>query len=111
MADIMTLVKVVQDEPDRVPLKEEASQELHPTFGPHPNNQADFDFKKEVEHLPSKLNLGDAPLDREHQARFIDLIYSNQEVFSVYDEDMGYCNQLIHTIPMSTHKLVYLGQL
>ena len=39
---------------------------------------ADFDFKKEIECLPFKLNLGDIPLDREHHAKFIDLIYSNQ---------------------------------
>ena len=53
MACIMASVKVVHDEPDEVPLKEEASQEPHPTFGPHPNNQAaDFDLKK---HTSSSL--------------------------------------------------------
>ena len=45
-ADIMASVKVVYDKADKVPLKE-ASQEPHPTFGPHPNTwAADFDFKK-----------------------------------------------------------------
>ena len=104
----MASVKVVHNEPDQVPSKE-ASQEPHPTFGPHPNTQvADFDFKKEVDHLPFKLNLGYVPLDKEHQAKFIDLIYSNQEVFSLHDEDLGYCNHLTHTILMSTDKPVYL---
>ena len=60
LADIMASVKVVQDEPDKESSKEEASQELHPTFGPHPNTQvADFNFEKEVECLPFKLNLGE----------------------------------------------------
>ena len=105
----MALVKVVHDEPDEMPSKEEASQEPHPTFGPHPNTQAaDFDFKKEVEHLPFQLNLGDIHLDKEHQAKFINLIYSNQEVFLLHDEDLGYYNWLTHTIPKSTHKPVYL---
>ena len=39
MVDIMVSVKVVNDEPDKVSSKEEASKEPHPTFGPHPNTQ------------------------------------------------------------------------
>ena len=79
------------------------------TFGPCPNTQvADFDFKKEVEHLPFKINLADIHLDKEHQAEFNDLIYSNQEVFSLHDDDLSYCDRLTHTIPTSTDKPVYL---
>ena len=52
--------------------------------------------------------MGDVPSDKEHQAKFIDLIYSNQGVFSLHDEDLGYCNWLAHTIPTSTNKPVYL---
>ena len=79
----------VQDEPAQESSKEEASKEPQPIFGPHPNAQAaDFSFEKEVECLPLKLNLMDIPLDKEHQAKFIDLIYSNKEVFSLYDEDL-----------------------
>ena len=49
MADIMASVKAVHDEPDKVPSKEEASPETHPTMGPHPGNQAaDFDLKKDL---------------------------------------------------------------
>ena len=103
-ADIMATVKLVHDEPDIKP-----SAEPHPTFGPLPNTSAaDFNFKQEVEHLPFKLNLGDVHLEKEHQARFIALIYSNQEVFSLHDEDLGYCNKLTHTILTSTDKPVYL---
>ena len=108
LADIMATVKAVHDEPDTKPSKE-ANKEPHPKCGPHPNTKvADFYFQKEVECLPFKLNLGDILLDREHQAKFIDLIYSNQEVFSLHDEDLHYCYQLTYMIPMSTDKPVYL---
>ena len=100
----MANVKSVQDEPGTEP-----SVEPHPTFGPRPNTSvAEFNFQQEVECLPFKLNVGDVHLEKEHQARFIDLIYSNQEVFSLHDEDLGYCNKLTHTIPTSTNKPVYL---
>ena len=86
----MANVKSVHDEPGAEP-----SAEPHPTFGPHPNTSvADFNFQQEVECLPFKLNLGDVHLEKEHQPRFINLIYSNQEVFSLHDEDLGYCNKL-----------------
>ena len=91
-ADIMATVKVVHNEPDPMPSKE-ANKEPCPTFGPCPNTKvADFDSQKEVECLPFKLNLGDILLDKEHQAKFINLIYSNQEVFSLHDKDLGYCD-------------------
>ena len=107
-ADIMATVEGVHDEPDTKPLKE-ASEEPHPKFGPHSNtNVADFDFQIEVECLPFKVNLGGIHLDKEHQAKFIDLIYSNQEVFSLHDDDLGYCENLTHTIPTNTNKPVYL---
>ena len=103
-ADVMANVKSVHDE-----LGAEPSAEPRPTFGPHPNtSEADLNLQQEVEHLPFKLNLGDVHLEKEHQARFIDLIYSNQEVFSLHDEDLGYTNKLTHNIPTSTDKPVYL---
>ena len=49
LADITSSVKVVHNEPDKVPSNEEASQESHPTFGPCPDTHvADFDFKNEI---------------------------------------------------------------
>ena len=106
LADIVATVKVVHNEPDTKPLKE-VNKEPCPKFEPCLNtNVADFDFQKEVECLPFKLNPGDVLLDKEHQAKFINLIYSNQEVFSLHDEDMGYCDKLTHTIPTSTDKPV-----
>ena len=66
MADIMASVQVVQEEPGKTLLaNKEASQEPYPTFGPHPNTKvADFNFKKEVECLPFKLNLGGVPSEK-----------------------------------------------
>ena len=104
----MATVKVVHNETDTKPPTENIKVPC-PTFGPCPNTEvADFDFQKEVECLPFKLNLGDVQLDKEHQARFINPIYSNQEVFSLHDEDLGYCDKLAHIIPTSTDKPVYL---
>ena len=56
LADIMATVKAVHDEPDIKPPAENI-KEPHPTFEPHLNtNVADFNFQKEVEHCPFKLN-------------------------------------------------------
>ena len=45
-----------------------------PSFGARPNTKdPDFDFKKELERLPFELNIGDAPLTRDKQARLIDV--------------------------------------
>ena len=81
-----------------------------PVFGPRRNTQAtDFDFEAEVICLPFKLNLGDeAKLTCVQQSWFIDLIYDHPEVFSLHDEDLGFCDRIQHTIPMTMDKPVYL---
>ena len=80
-----------------------------PSFGTRPNTKdPDFDFKKELERLPFELNIGDAPLTRDQQARLIDVIYSHTEVFSLFDGDLGFCDILKHSIPTTTDKPVYL---
>ena len=80
-----------------------------PSFGIRPNTKdPDFDFKKELERLPFELNIGDAPLTRDQQARLIDVIYSHTEVFSLFDGDLGFCDVLKHSIPTTTDKPVYL---
>ena len=61
------------------------------------------------EHLPFKLNLGEVPLQKEHQAIFIDFIYSNQEFFSLHDEDLSHCDWLTHTVLTITSKPVFLS--
>ena len=42
------------------------------------------------------------------QARLIDIIYNSQSVFFLHDGDLGYCDKLKHTIPVTTNKPVYL---
>ena len=80
-----------------------------PSFGARPNTKnPDFDFKKELEQLPFELNIGDAPLTREQQARLINVIYDHTEVFSLFDGDLGFCDVLKHSIPTTTDKPVYL---
>ena len=60
--------------------------------------------------LPFQLNLGDeAKLTHVQQSWFIDLIYDHPEVFSLHDEDLGFCDWIKHTIPMTMDKPVYLA--
>ena len=58
--------------------------------------------------MPFELNIGDAPLTRDQQARLIDVIYNHTEVFSLFDRDLGFCDILKHSIPTTTDKPVYL---
>ena len=55
-----------------------------------------------------ELNIGDAPLTREQQARLINVIYDHTEDFSLFDGDLGFCDILKHSIPTTTDKPVYL---
>ena len=82
-----------------------------PVFSPRPNTQSvEFDFEAEVKCLPFQLNVGDeAKLTCIQQSQFIDLIYAHPEVFSLHDEDLGFCDQIKRTIPMTTDKPVYLA--
>ena len=80
-----------------------------PAFGTRPDTKDPaFDFKKELERLPFELNIRDAPLTREQQARLIDVIYDHTKVFSLYDGDLGFCDALKHSIPTTMEKPVYL---
>ena len=47
-------------------------------------------------------------MSKEQQVRFLELIYDNQSVFSLCDEDLGLCDRLKHTIPTTMDKPVYL---
>ena len=81
-----------------------------PAFGPRPNtNAADFDFEAEINCLPFKWNMGtDAKMTCAQQRQFINIIYDHPEVFSLHDEDLGFCDKIKHTIPMTSDKPVYL---
>ena len=78
-------------------------------FGPRSDfNSPNYDFNEELARLPFPLNLGKVDLSKNQQVRFLELIYDNQSVFSLGDEDLGLCDRLKHTIPTTTDKPVYL---
>ena len=81
-----------------------------PSFGPRPDvKSADFDFKAEIDCLPFKLNMGTTvEMTCEQQSQFINIIYDHPEVFSLHDEDLGFCDKIKHTIPMTSDIPVYL---
>ena len=81
-----------------------------PSFGPRPDVKAtNFDFQAEINCLPFKLNMGTkVNMTHEQQRQFINLIYDHPEVFSLHDEDLGFCNKIKHTIPMTSDRPVYL---
>ena len=107
--DEETKTKEKEKESDPQTTTKDSTDQEPPKFGPRPDTtSADFDFKMELDRLPFTINIGEAPLSREQQSRFIDLIYDNKEVFSLYDGDLGFCDALKHSIPTTTDKPVYL---
>ena len=79
-------------------------------FGPHPDfNSLNYDFNKELARLPFPLNLGKVDLSKDQEVRFLELIYDNQSVFSLGDEDLGLCDRLKHTIPTTTAVFAAFG--
>ena len=80
----------------------------HPKFGERPDTGKAYNLKKEIEQLPFKFNLGDAPFTKEQQDQLLNLVYDNQQVCSLHSEDLGFCNKLPHTIPTMTDRPVYL---
>ena len=81
-----------------------------PSFGPRPDVKSmDFDFQAEINCLPFKLNMGTTVnMTCEQQSQFINLIYDHPEVFSLHDEDLGFCDKIKHTVPMTSDRPVYL---
>ena len=79
-----------------------------PKFGERPATGKAYEFKKEIELLPFKFNLGDVTFTKEQQDQLLNLIFDNQQVFSLHDEDLGFCNKLANTIPTTTDRPVQL---
>ena len=81
-----------------------------PSFGPRPDVESEnFDFKAEIDSLPFKRNMGTTvEMTHEQQSQFINIIYDHPEVFSLHDEDLGFCNKIKHTIPTTSDRPVYL---
>ena len=110
--DEETKTKEKEKESDPQTTTKDSTDQEPPKFGPRPDTtSADFDFKTELDHLPFTINIGEAPLSREQQSHFIDLIYDYKEVFSLYDGDLGFCDALKHSIPTTTDMPVYLPHL
>ena len=104
-----TKTKEKEKESDPQTTTKDSADQEPPKFGPCPDtSSADFDFKTELDCLPFTINIGKAPLSRELQSHFIDLIYDYKEVFSLYDGDLGFCDALKHSIPTTTDNPVYL---
>ena len=104
-----TKTKEKEKESDLQTTTKDSADQEPPKFGPCPDTtSADFDFKMELDCLPFTINIREAPLSREQQSCFIDLIYDYKEVFSLYDGDLGFCDTLKHSIPTTTDKPVYL---
>ena len=95
-----------------VKVKEEPSEEEFapplPSFGPCPDTTQDYNFEDEVAKLPCKFNVEDAPFSKEQTDHLLNLIYDHKKVFSLHNEDLGFCNKLTHSIPTTTDKPVYL---
>ena len=82
------------------------------SFSARPDTKTpQFNFKKELERLPFKLNIGEALLTHKQQAHSIDIIYDHTEVFSLFDGDLGFCDALKHSKPTTTEKPLYLPHL
>ena len=81
-----------------------------PSFGSRPDvKYENFNFKAEIDHLHFKLNMGTTvEMTHEQQSQCINIIYDHPEVFSLHDEDLGFCNKIKHTILTTSDRPVYL---
>ena len=48
-------------------------------------------------------------MTHEQQSQFINIIYDHPDVFSLHDEDLGFCNKINHTILTTSDRPVYLA--
>ena len=92
------------------PIQPDSPKSERPEFGPRPDtNSTEFNFERELDWLHFQLNIRkEAKFTQDQQSQFINLVYDNKEVFSLHDEDLGYCGLIKHTIPTMTEKPVYL---
>ena len=103
----MVAVSVTTAEPGKkLEMTHEGGERLK--FGSQPDFNQIFDFKKELSRLPFPVNMGEVEMTESQQKWFIELIYDHQSVFSLCDEDIGLCDCLKHTIPMTIDKPIYL---
>ena len=107
--DIFTAATSVTTVDNQDAVKSTKDSGEKPKFGSRPKfSSLEFDFQKELDRLPFPLNLGKVDMSKEQQVRFLELIYDNQSMFSLCDEDLGLCDCLKHTILTTMDKPVYL---
>ena len=89
-------------------ITERSHNQEEKTFGAHPDTSKDYNFEDDVAWLPFKFNNGDHLLPENQQYQLLDSIWDHKQVFSLHDEDLGFCSKLTHTIQTTTDKPVYL---
>ena len=94
--------------PDLKPVPSEEEETSLPYVGPHPDFSKKYNFKDKVEWLPFHFHHGNAPFSKEQQDMLQNLVYVHKEDFSLHD-DLRFCNKLIHMMPRTTDKLVYMA--
>ena len=65
-----------------------SQREALPSFGPKSDTGKEFGFQKEVDHLPFQFNMWDKSLNKRQDARIINLIYDDWDLFSQGDEGL-----------------------
>ena len=90
----IVVVSVTKAEPGKKPeMTNEGGERLK--FGSRP-------LWKGIESAPFPCQYRGMEMTELQQKRFIKLIYDNQSIFSLCDEDLGLCDSLKYTIPTTT---------
>ena len=55
-----------------------------------------------------KFNIGNIPVSKDKQYWLLSIMYNDQKVFSLHDEDLTFCTKLVYTILTTPYKPVYL---
>ena len=79
-----------------------------PKFGALPNAKKAYNFDNEIVWLPFKFYFGDTPFPKDQKGCLLNLIYDNQQIFSLHYEDPGFCDKLVHTIFITKDKPIYM---
>ena len=78
-------------------------------FKTEPDMNKEYDFQNEIVWLPFQFNMVDTTFSKQ-QDQLINLVYNNQQIFSLHDDELGYYDKCAHTIPTTMDKHVYLPQ-
>ena len=98
---VINQIEVGSDDPGK---EWQQSAVPHPVFGSTPDTSSkDFDLQGGDIKATFWAELeANANLTQDQQAQFINVIYDNQEVFSLHNKDLGFCD-ITHTILTTTN--------